>query len=171
MIEPRDTLPRPHIYKWDDPYGALRLDFSPAFTGNQHKMCSFVVKGKLYMVGGEDNTHDRSGMNHMQQAWSIEDCRNGIRVQTFQSQWITLNHHSSFRREPDLPFIFDSGRCTSMKSGTEAMLCSGIQRPRMCYTYDLDFENLAFDRCNLTISGWNDKIHKNFWTLLIFCWR
>ena len=31
MIEPRDSLPRPHIYKWDDPYGALRLDFRQGF--------------------------------------------------------------------------------------------------------------------------------------------
>ena len=76
----------------------------------------------MYMIGGVDNSPDQTrqsnGKDFMQQAWRIEDC--------------------SFRREQDLPFKFDSGRCTSMSGATKAMLCSGIQRPRTCYTYDLD---------------------------------
>ena len=74
------------------------------------------------MIGGVDNSHDHGkyGKDFMQQAWRIEGC--------------------SFRREQDLPFKFDSGRCTTMMGATQAMLCAGIQRPRTCYTYDLDFD-------------------------------
>ena len=82
-------------------------------------MCSFVVKDKMYLVGGEDNTAQKNGLNFMRQAWSIENC--------------------AFRREKDLPFDFDSGRCTSMAARSKAMLCSGIQRPKSCWIYDSGF--------------------------------
>ena len=73
----------------------------------------------MYLVGGEDNTANKNGLNFMRQAWSVEKC--------------------AFRREQDLPFDFDSGRCTSMANRSKAMLCSGIQRPKACWIYDLGF--------------------------------
>lgn len=87
-------------------------------------MCSFVIKDKMYLIGGEDNTAQKNGLNFMRQAWSIDNC--------------------AFRREKDLPFDFDSGRCTSIAARSKAMLCSGIQRPKACWIYDSGFYLLLY---------------------------
>ena len=88
-----------------------KLDFANNIM-YQNKMCGFMMKGDMYMVGGQDN--------HNKQAFRLK------------------HGACQFETMPDLPFKFEGGRCAPIDLGDRAILCGALNKPKDCYIYETD---------------------------------
>jgi len=78
---------------------------------HQNKMCGFMMKGDMYLVGGNDDKTSK--------------------------QAFRLKHGAcEFETLPDLTFKFSNGRCTSVDNGDRAMLCGALNKPKDCHIYE-----------------------------------
>ena len=79
----------------------------PQFRGNNQKMCTFILQGHFYMLGGDHTEY---------QAHRLSGC--------------------SWQRLPELKFKLDSARCTSIELQQRALLCASVPRPKDCWLFD-----------------------------------
>ena len=97
-----------YMLNWHRNYERQRIMRpAPEFRGNQQKMCTFILKGQFYMLGGDHTEY---------QAFRLSGC--------------------SWQRLPELEFKLDSARCTSIELQQRALLCSSVPRPKDCYLFD-----------------------------------
>ena len=87
----------------DDREDAIDLNFSPNFTHRQY-MCSFALKGKMYLVGGYESV--TPGLEYRQ-----------FRVGDDKQSVVQLD---------DLPFEMRNGQCVTY-SEDYALLCSSYR--------------------------------------------
>ena len=106
LVEPAMTNPRTYLYKDEKDFVQLNMDSSMGTP--QHKMCSVIVNGRLYLMGGENN--------HKRSRYRLDPC--------------------GFTQLSDLHFDFDGGQCTSIENGKEALLCASLQSPEKCGIWD-----------------------------------
>ena len=84
--------------------------FSPGFPGEQRQLCPVVMKGQLYLFGGQhgESTH----------------------------QVVRVNH-CHYEKLPNMSFKFENGRCTSIDFTERALLCaSQHSHIKECHIYD-----------------------------------
>ena len=105
LVQPEPRYASTYRYDWIDGIDngeqtVTRRLFSPQMETPQYKVCSFSLMGKYYLMGS-----DHLGQDYTRAAHRIDEC--------------------GFTRLPQLPFVFEAGRCATIDEGT-AILCAGI---------------------------------------------
>ena len=110
MVQPEPRYASTYHYEWFNGNESIdRRIYDPPMTTPQYKVCSFSLMGKYYLMGSDHLT----GHSTMQ-AYRIDEC--------------------GFTRLPNMPFIFEAGRCAVLDEDT-AILCASIELPKQCFLY------------------------------------